>query len=372
MPDDSRRLHGGGRSKGSGRTVLDRFFEGFTRGDTLLIVTHDNPDPDSISSAAALQEIASVLGTAKTTIAYGGIIGRAENSHMVKYLRLKMKPIDKVDPERFSKIALVDTQPRTGNNSLSRRRIPDLVIDHHPMIGPTRKVPYADIKSDYGATATILAEYLQYFGLDVDRNLATALLYGIKSETQDLGREAHQEDVDQYIRLFPIANKKLLAKIVHSRVPPNYFRWLLNAIQNACFVGNAIVTRVGTVDNPDTIPEIADLMLRHRGAVWTLCLGDFEESVYLSIRTTYVRANAGRIMKRLVKGRGTGGGHGLIAGGKIDVPGLEPWKVHEMEDQLETDFLRAIGKADRPRVPILEENDEPRKKGKAGPLVAVK
>ncbi|MFH1018887.1 MAG: DHH family phosphoesterase [Pseudomonadota bacterium] len=348
------------------RTVLDRFFDEFKRGDTLLIITHDNPDPDSISSAAALQEIASVLGTAKTTIAYGGIIGRAENAHMVQYLRLKIKPIEKVDSEQFSKIALVDTQPRTGNNSLDGRRIPDLVIDHHPMIAPTKKVPYVDIKSDYGATATILAEYLQYFGLDVDRNLATALLYGIKSETQDLGREASQVDVDQYIRLFPIANKKLLAKIVHSRVPPNYYRWLLNAIQNAGFVGNAIVTRVGAVDNPDMIPEIADLMLRHRGAVWAFCLGEYKGAIYLSIRTTYIRANAGRVMKRLVKERGAGGGHGLIAGGRIYIPDLEPWQVHELEDQLETDFLRAIGKADRPRVPILAENEDSRKKAKNG------
>src|ERR1043166_8346419 len=106
------------------QTVLDRFFDQFPQGESLLIITHDNPDPDSISSAAALQEIARVLGHAKTTIGFGGIIGRAENAHMVKYLKLKMKPLEEIKVADFAKVALVDTQPKTGNNSLPGKRVP--------------------------------------------------------------------------------------------------------------------------------------------------------------------------------------------------------------------------------------------------------
>ncbi len=335
------------------KTVLDRFFDHFTRGDSLLILTHDHPDPDSISSAAALREIARVLGNAKTTVAYGGIIGRSENSHMVKYLKLDLKPIDRVKVENFSAVALVDTQPRTGNNSLPRRRIPDIVIDHHPMISPTKMVPFADIRTEYGATASILVEYLFHFGLDIDRNLGTALLYGIKSETQDLGREAKEVDIDAYLKLFPLANKKLLAKIVNSRVHQSYFQWLLSAIQNAEIAGNAIVSRLGRVDTPDMIPEIADLLLRTEGMVWTFCIGAYEEGIYLSIRTTNHHMNAGKLMKRLVKGRGTGGGHGLIAGGRIQARGMEPWEVHELETKIQDEFLRLINRGDKPRVPLV-------------------
>jgi nanoRNase/pAp phosphatase (c-di-AMP/oligoRNAs hydrolase) len=351
-------------------TVLDRFFDEFKRGDTFLILTHDNPDPDSLSSAAALAEIAQVIGNAKTTIAYGGIIGRAENAHMVKYLKLKVKPLDQIDFDQYSKVALLDTQPRTGNNSLPKRRIPDLVIDHHPMTRPTKAVPFAEIRTEYGATATILSEYLQYFGLEVPKNLATALLYGIKSETQDLAREAYQVDIDQYIRLLPMANHRLLSKIIHSRVPQSYFRWLMHAIQNAQLVGNVVITRVGDVDNPDMIPEIADLMLRMKGAAWALCQGDYKGAIYLSIRTTNTRKNAGVLMKRLMKGKGAGGGHGLIAGGKVPVQGYEPWQIHELESEIEDQFLRLIRKADKSRVPLL--TDEGEKKKKVGALVAVK
>jgi nanoRNase/pAp phosphatase (c-di-AMP/oligoRNAs hydrolase) len=334
-------------------TVLERFFDTFPRSGKLLILTHNHPDPDSIASAAALKEISTVLGDAQTTLAYGGIIGRAENAHMVKYLNLQLKPIERVRLETFDRVALVDTQPRTGNNALDSRRLPDLVIDHHPMIAPTRKVPYADIRTAYGATASILSEYLFHFGIEIDKNLATALLYGIKSETQDLGRETYAVDIECYLRLFPIANKRLLAKIVNSRVPQSYFRFLTAAIQNAHIAGNAVVTRLADVENPDIIPEFADLMLRLQGAAWASCIGDFQDSIYLSIRTTNVHKNAGTLMKQLVKGKGMGGGHGLIAGGKIDVPGLEPWQVHELEDEIEADFLRLINKTNEPKEPLV-------------------
>ncbi|MFH1263433.1 MAG: DHHA1 domain-containing protein [Pseudomonadota bacterium] len=327
-------------------------------------MTHNHPDPDSIASAAALQEIASVLGGAKSTLAYGGILGRSENIHMVRYLGLNLKSLEKIEPSKFDRIALVDTQPRTGNNALPKKVLPDLVIDHHPIIAPTRRVKFVDIREEYGATASILTEYMFQFGLEIDRNLATALLYGIKSETQDLGREAHAIDVECYVRLFPIANKRLLAKIVNSRVTLSYFRFLVNAIQNAHVAGNAVVTRLSEVDNPDIIPEFADMMLRLQGTSWAFCIGDYSGSIYLSIRTTNLKKNAGALMKQLVKGKGNGGGHGQIAGGKIDVPDLEPWQVHEMEDEIEADFLRLIRKSDAPKVSLLGMGEVEKRKVK--------
>ena len=361
-------------NKKNGEPVLRRFFDQFHPKDSLLIVTHDHPDPDSISSAAALNEIATVVGSAKTTIAYGGIIGRTENAHMVKYLKLKLRPIDRVRIQDYTYVALVDTQPRTGNNSLPVDRIPDIVIDHHPMIKPTRKVPFADIRLEYGATATIMTEYLFHFGLEIDRNLATALLYGIKSETQDLGRESYQIDTDCYLKLFPMANKKLLAKIVNSRVSRSYFEFLQDAIENAQVIENTIVTRLGLVDNPDIIPEVADLMLRMQGTTWAFCAGQYKDALVLSIRTTNVRANAGLIMKKIVKGKGSGGGHGLIAGGKVDVPNSEPWQIHDMENELEGTFLKLIKRHDRPRTPLVGgDSDHKKKKGsKARSLVLVR
>ncbi|HMQ11145.1 MAG TPA: DHH family phosphoesterase [Oligoflexia bacterium] len=338
-------------------SILERFFDDFPQGGKLLILTHDHPDPDSISSAAALAHIAQVLGKAKTTIAYGGIIGRAENAHMVKYLKLKLIPVDKVKFSKYDKIAMCDTQPTTGNNALPDGIVPDLVIDHHPKIKATKDVPYVDIRLDYGATASILCEYLDKFDLQIDQSLATALLYGIKSETQDLGREAYAVDIESYLKLFPLANKKLLSKIVNPRVSGQYFKDLVHALQKAHWVGSALVSHLSDVDSPDIVPEVADLILRAEGCSWALCTGQYQGNLHCSIRTTNVRKDAGKLMKALMKSfGGTGGGHLLIAGGKISVPDKEAWQVHELQQQLEEKFLKRIKKHDQSQSKLIEQD----------------
>ncbi len=333
-------------------TVLGKFLERFPRGGKLLVVTHNHPDPDSISSAAALQELARALRGARTTIAYGGVIGRAENAHMVRYLGLKLRPIDKVDLSSYDRIAMVDTQPRTGNNALPARITPDLIIDHHPQIKTSGRSPYVDIRTGYGALASIMTEYLFSSGVGIGVNLATALLYGIKSETQDLGREARAVDVECYLKLFPRANKRIISKIVNARVPRSYFQSLKNAIAHSKVAGNAVITRLHDIPNPDIVPEFADLMLRLEGAAWAYCSGYYRGAVHLSIRTTNVRRNAGKLMQQLVKGRGTGGGHRLMAGGKVDVPGISPWHLARLQERMEEDFLALIHKDHHPRSPL--------------------
>jgi nanoRNase/pAp phosphatase (c-di-AMP/oligoRNAs hydrolase) len=127
---------------------------------TLLIVMQDFPDPDAIASAVALRELANKLAGTQCSLAHGGVVGRAENATMVKYLGLNLRLMHEIDPSKFDIIAMVDTQPGTGNNSLDPEVVPHIVIDHHPIRRATRKAPFIDIRSKYGATATIMYEYL--------------------------------------------------------------------------------------------------------------------------------------------------------------------------------------------------------------------
>lgn len=345
-------------SERSQTLVLEQFFDDFPRGGKLLILAHNHPDPDTIASAAALQEIASVLGKAKTTIAYGGVIGRAENAHMVKVLKMKLVPIDRIKISDFDRIAMVDTQPKTGNNALPNHIMPHLVIDHHPKTKNSANVPFLDIKTEYGATASILSEYLFHFDLPINKNLATALVYAIKSETQDLGRETYQIDVDCYQKLFPLANKRLLAKIVHAHVPRSYFQYLMQAIQKAKLIDNCIVSRLRDLPTPDLIPEIADLFMKMEGVGWALCMGQYEGAIFLSIRTTNVKKDAGKIMKNLTRNIGTGGGHMQIAGGRIPTPDMEQWQIHELKDELEEKFLKLIGKDGETHHPLVPSEEQ--------------
>jgi nanoRNase/pAp phosphatase (c-di-AMP/oligoRNAs hydrolase) len=291
-------------------------------GGRWLVLTHDNPDPDALASAMLLRTVLRRGFKQRATAAYGGIVGRAENREMVRSLRLEISHVRHLSFKRYSRFALVDTQPRTGNNQLPADVQPDLVIDHHPMRKPTLAAPFVDVRPSYGATATVLGEYLLAAGIRPTHALATALIYAIRSETQDFSREFAGPDKAIYDLFFPLANHRLLARIQNPRLPLAYFGDLHEALERLGSVDSLILSHLGAVGQPDIVPELADLLLRMEGKTWSLCTGYFGERLYLSIRTTNPHADAGALMRRLVGRRGKGGGHGRTAGGWIDAARL--------------------------------------------------
>ena len=132
---------------------------------SIVILTHDHPDPDGIASAAALRYLLKELSKARVTLAYGGVIGRAENRALIRNLKINLTPLERLDITKQRSFILVDTQPGTGNNSLPDGVTPVAVIDHHRIRKRTRKSPFFDVREGYGASSTIEAEYLFQSGL---------------------------------------------------------------------------------------------------------------------------------------------------------------------------------------------------------------
>jgi nanoRNase/pAp phosphatase (c-di-AMP/oligoRNAs hydrolase) len=314
------------------------------RGKTsMLIVMQDYPDPDAIAAGTALRELANSKAEVQCSFAHGGTVGRAENRALVDYLALNLRPIRDLDIARFDLVAMVDTQPGTGNNSLPLAVIPHIVIDHHPIRLATRRAEFTDVRGRYGATSTILYEYLMAAKVDIAAPLATALVYGIRSDTQDLGGESTRPDIEAYSALYPVANRRMLEEIKSKRVPGAYFELLMRGISGALVYGSRIVTNIGETDNPDMIGEIADLLLRREGIDWTLCYGRFQGRMLLSLRTSDPLANAGRIMRAIVGKYGTGGGHNALAGAQIELASLTEREHHFRELVLLRRFLSLTG-----------------------------
>jgi nanoRNase/pAp phosphatase (c-di-AMP/oligoRNAs hydrolase) len=306
----------------------------------LNICAHNNPDPDSLSSSAALKYILGQLAGVKCRIVYDGVIGRAENQAMVKLLRLSIRPLRRM--RRLDEVALVDTQPRTGNNPYPKQYRPLIVIDHHPLRKSTAAA-WIDVRPQYGATATILTEYLEASGLPVPAWLATALAYGVSSETRDLGREAGVEDVKAYLWLFPLVQKKVLARIEHPRLPRSYFSAIDRALHRAFYYRNVIGSKLGRVDSPDIVSEVADFLMSHERMTWCITIGCFQEQLYISLRSTNLKARAGKVMKKLLGKQGTAGGHGQMAGGQVDIADMTPADVTLLEERILQKFLYLLG-----------------------------
>ncbi len=305
-----------------------------------LILSHDNPDPDSLVSALLLARILKRRFRLQVTLAYGGIIGRAENRELVRTLGIKMSRLRHISWRNYKHFALVDTQPKTGNNQLPAEIIPDLVFDHHPQRRDSATSPFVDIRVDYGATASILAEYLLASGISVPRSAATGVVYAIQSETLAFSRESSGPDRRLYDHFYPLANKRSLGRVQYPPLSFEKLRTLHDALENLQEAANVIVCHLPEVDSPDAVPEIADILLRLEGKTWCLTTGPFEDRLYLALRTTNTRANAGRAMRRLVGRKGKGGGHGMIAGGWITLS--DPAQAQKEQSRVAEKFLKLL------------------------------
>ncbi len=318
-----------------------------------LIVTHDNPDPDAIASAVALSCLLEQKAGLSSRIAYGGIVGRAENTAMIRVLRLPVVPISRVEPDEFDLLAMVDTQPAAGNHRLPSNRSPDIVIDHHPPREGLPTTPFADVGRDTGATCSILVEYLRNTGLELSSPVATALFYGIKADTRDLGRQTFQVDIDSYIYLLPKVDKDALNHIEHPALPARYFRLYHQAIEKAKVHGNAVEVDLGEIYSPDMVAEVAERLLSLEGMKWSLAYGSYQRQLFLSIRTSDRRMNAGRLIREICENLGgSSGGHGTMAGARIPLQGTLA-QQKQLKRNLIARFLDEFGVSDREEQPLL-------------------
>ena len=288
----------------------------------VIIVLQNNPDPDALASAAVLRELIFARLKKRATIGYGGICGRAENLAMNKILRIGARRIGIDDLAQYSIVCLVDTQPQFGNNALASIRRADVVIDHHlTPHGAAVDAEFADLRPDYGATSTIMYEYALAAKLKLTSSLATALFYGIQSDTQDLGRETSPADADAYLALFTHTNKSQLAYIHRAPVPADYFRALHDSLTGCVVAGNAVISSIREGHNPDMMAEVADRMLRLDGIRASVCYGVCGQTIHISARTADGRCNAARKMRLVVRRLGSGGGHNTVAGGQVPTDG---------------------------------------------------
>jgi nanoRNase/pAp phosphatase (c-di-AMP/oligoRNAs hydrolase) len=325
------------------RRLIKRLKEAGPSLSPLTILTHDHPDPDALACAWALAHLAQAVGRIRSRIVYGGMIGRAENRMMADRLLVPARALRPRELESAAHLALVDTQPPFKNNRCPSRRVPDLIVDHHPR-HPDTQAGLTLIDESVGATTTILVEALLEAGVPVPRRLATAIVYGIGSETQNLGREATSRDMGAYQALWPKASMRALWRISYPRRSEDFFHTLSRGVRNSFVAGRAIGSHLGEVHTPDSVAQIADFLLTLERMEWSVVTGRYQGRLHVSLRSNDPRAEAGRLLKRLLGGGNRGGGHAMIAGGSLEIGADAPesaWR--EAEDKVASDFLTTRG-----------------------------
>lgn len=318
-----------------------------------LVLTHDNPDPDAIASAAGLAFLIERLSSIPVTVAFGGIIGRAENRSLMEELGVPFERIEAVAIDPDTAIALVDTQPGAGNNSMPAGRIATLVLDHHPPREDSDPAEFTDIRPDYGASASMIVEYLRAARLEPDRKLATALFYAIQSETMDLGREASEGDVAASVFLYPRTDPAAISRIRHARVPRGVYRSIHEGLERAWSQGHVVFVPLGSLEYPDLVAQLADLFLKVHGVDWVIAAGQHQRDLLISVRAHRPDAHAGDLVQQVVGERGSAGGHGEMAGARIGLGGTSDVEPDRLIEDLFDAFGAALEVSDQPRESLI-------------------
>jgi nanoRNase/pAp phosphatase (c-di-AMP/oligoRNAs hydrolase) len=341
------------RDAGVGEFDLGKNLEALKSRRNLLIYMHDNPDPDAMAAAMGLKQLVEDTTDLTATLALGGIVGRAENRAMVENLKVPLIPAEVLNTDHFDTLAIVDSQPGTGNNSLPRDRTVDIIIDHHPARDESGRTPWCDIRPHLGATSTIVLQYLREKNIPVDASLATALFYAIRSETRDLGREATPAERDAYLFLIPMVDHHLMFRIQQPKLPRQYYEALDRALRMAKVWGDVITVNLGVIAYPDLVAEVADLLLDYEGAQFVLCCGRYGKQMFVSMRTEPSQRRAGVLMRQLIGSDGASGGHGTTAGGRLFAPVTTDNELQMAFDNIVHRLLDLTGRVGAPSVPLI-------------------
>jgi nanoRNase/pAp phosphatase (c-di-AMP/oligoRNAs hydrolase) len=295
---------------------LRRFYDQFLGNDHVLIVI--NADPDAIASAMAVSRLLwrKVLNV---TITHINTINRPDNLAMIRLLGVSVVPFEEITADQFSRIVIVDSQP--DHNEYMAELKPDVIIDHHPESGA--KAPFLDIRPDYGATATILTEYLQAAKIKPSAKLATGLYHGIKSDTNDFKGRTQIEDVRAFQYLFRHANIHLARKIEKADLRFDLLKYFIIAMQNMRRRKGKVYIHLGHVVNPDVCVLIADFFMRINTVTWSIVSGICDKKLTIVFRNDGIRKNAGKVAKEGFGKLGNAGGHKNMARTEIALNDLK-------------------------------------------------
>src|SRR4051812_44679917 len=270
----------------------------------LVLVSHVNPDPDALASMLGIRAlIAHCQPDKEVVLTVDGMIARAENRVMVESIPIPLEPVETVPITPRTAVVMVDTQPHTGRRA-SEAMTPQVVIDHHETGGVLTGVLFRDIRPHLGASCTMVTGYLLEQNVPVSPQLATALLYGIESESSGYPREAGPLDDGALVWLFPRCDKDLLALIRNPKLPQSHFATVQSALVNAFLYRDLVVSWCGVVTQPDIIAEVADFFIRFDQVNWALTVGRFENLLKLSVRVGHLGGHSGEVLRDVINGMG--------------------------------------------------------------------
>lgn len=288
---------------------------GFLReGPPVYIQTHNFPDHDAVASAFALQTLFAIHDI-PATIVYDGDIERDSLRQFADDMEIELHPADQVPMHPEDRVVIVDGCK--GNKNVTDLIGDEVaVIDHHQVVSP-EDVEYSDIRSDYGACVSVIADYFRELGIDIPHDVATAAMVGINFDTSQLTRGVHEADLETYFEAYKVASVTYVHYIVRNTLKIadlDYYRKLLEGVR---FSG-----RIAYGYFPGGCPQnlmgvLGDFLLTLDESEFVVLCARNEGRVNVSLRNENADWDASVVVRQLLDGVGFGGGHAHMAGGVV-------------------------------------------------------
>lgn len=296
---------------------FERLLEIVDPDDALGILI--DADPDAIASAMALKRIF-WRKAKRVSIFHINTIRRADNLAMIELLKIELQHVKHLDRANFTKWAVVDSQPH--HNKFYDDMAIDIIVDHHPAVAQYQ-TRFVDVMENYGAASSLMTEYLRAARIRPSTKLATALFYGIKTDTDNFVRASTPNDINAFRYLYRFANINIIKKVESSEMTRKMLANFKLAMDRLTLWKDMAYIHMGQVDHADTLVMIADFFMKFAEASWSIVSGMVDRKLIVIFRNAGLRGDAGKAAKRLLgELDGVAGGHRAAARAEIPVEAI--------------------------------------------------
>ena len=264
------------------KDITNRLTATLEKYQSMLIYIKGSPDPDVIASSFALKILGDKLGV-KTNIVALTEISLPQNKAIIDDLNIPIhfeKSIHNIS--NYDAYSILDHQS-AYIKGISEKIPCAIHIDHHESVDELVKVDLKIAMEDVGSVSTIMALVLKELNTELNERqltkVATALLYGIQTDT-DRFKHATHLDYEAINYLYSYSDKEVINSVNGLPLPIEMIELLGEAIKNQVIYKDWLITGIGFIDESyrDNIALIADLLLDREKATTVTVFAGIEKN----------------------------------------------------------------------------------------------
>jgi nanoRNase/pAp phosphatase (c-di-AMP/oligoRNAs hydrolase) len=227
------------------------------------------------------------------------------------------------------------------------------VIDHHPLTkAPSAR--FVDIRPDYLSTSSIMTEYLKAAGVRLTGKLASALFYGIKTDSRHFMGDMSSGDVQAIKWLRNKADRYIVNRIEFSQFSQEGLDYFSIALVRRLFSNTVMFSHLGPVPFFDVCVQVADFFIRVENVSWALVTGVVGDTLVIVFRNDGIKKDAGYLARSAFSRLGSAGGHASMGRAAIKQDDLPKGLLLTDNSGIERFVLGSLAGVDAVFLPVLK------------------